>query len=362
MRRLKESEIVEKLQGLEFQALKINCRTVGPNLLFADDFPFRYRPDVLLEVVWKTKTYQFVAEIKSVSTPKLIDQAIWNLQSYLEYLKNRPTTERYYPLIIAPYLNDRILEELIQREISGIDLSGNSVLIVPDQLFYYKSGQKNKYPSDDPIKNVYRWSSSIVARVFLSKPEFATVGEVYDEIISREGRTSLGTVSKVIKAMEDDLLISRRSGIRLIDGKGLLTKLAENYRTKGRRQVRRKVPNVEKFVRGLTKNCDSKRLLYAIDEPERYVVFPSIGAPVKIYLESIDKGFDGLEFEDTDRFANVQLLETSEASYYFDRQVDDGTYYTSPVQTYLDLMKAGKREREVAEQLADRILMKDETE
>jgi len=355
MGRLTEKEILEKLQTIDIRPLKINCRAVEPYLPFGD-YESKYRPDGLFDVSWKTKTYRFVAEIKTVSTPKSIDMAIWQLTSYLEFFKNRQSDEPYYPLIVAPYLNDRILAEISEREISGIDLSGNLVLMVPDELFFSRTGRPNKYPSDDPIKNVYRWSSSIVARVFLSRPEFATVGDVYDEIILRGGRTSLGTVSKVIKAMEDDLLISRNSGIKLIDARSLLSKLTENYRTKGTRQIRRKVPDITEFVSGLTKNCNRKNVLFAIDEPQRYIVFPTVGAPIKVYIQDIDKGFEGLEFEDTDRFSNVQIMETSEASYYFDRQFVDGTYYTSDIQTYLDLMKGGKREQEVAEQLKERIL------
>lgn len=356
MKRLAENEIIEKLKALDIWPLKINCRAVEPYLPI-EGFRSKYRPDALIDIKWKAKTFQFAAEIKTVSTPKLIDEAIWQLTSYLEDLKNRRSEESFYPLIVAPYLNDSLLTDLTAREISGIDLSGNIALIVPDKLLFSRTGRPNKYPSGDPIKNVYRWSSSVVARMFLSKPEYGGVGAVYDEIISRGGKTSRGTVSKVLKAMEDDLFISRSSGtIRLIDAKGLLNKLAENYRTKGVRRTLVKVQDVEKFVQELTQNCDRSGTLFAINKPQQYTVFPTVGEPAKIYLEKMDNALEGLEFEETDRFANVEILETSEPSYYFDRRFVDGAYYTSALQTYLDLMNGGKREHEVAQQLGDRIL------
>ena len=356
MKRLTEKEIIEKLRAIDLRPLELNGRAVEPYLPFGD-LGSKYRPDALIDITWKTKTFQFATEIKIVSTPKLIDEAIWQLTYYLESFKNRRSEESFYPLIVAPYLNDSLLADLTAREISGIDLSGNIALVVPDELLFSRNGRPNKYPSGDPIKNVYRWSSSVVARVFLSKPEYATVGEVHHEIISRGGKTSMGTVSKVLKTMEDDLFISRSSGtIRIIDAKGLLSKLAENYRAKGSRRTRIKVADPEKFLQGLTRNCDRNGILFAIDKPQQYTVCPTVGELTKIYLENIDKGLEDIEFEDTDRFANVEILETAEPSYYFDRRFVDGTYYTSALQTYLDLMNGGKREHEVAQQLADRIL------
>lgn len=361
MRRLTENEIIEKLQAMDLRPLEIKCQA-GELYRPPSDFRSKYQPDALIDIAWGTRTFQFVAEIKTVSTPKLIDEAIWQLTSYLEDLKNKRSEESFYPLIVAPYLNDSLLTDLTAREISGIDLSGNIALIVSDELLFSRTGRPNKYPSGDPIKNVYRWSSSVVARVFLSKPEYGGVGAVYDEIISRGGKTSMGTVSKVLKAMEDDLFISRSSGtIRLIDAKGLLNKLAENYRTKGTQRTRIKVADVNKFVQELTRTCDRNGILFAIDKPQQYAVFPTVGESMKIYLENIDKGLENIDFENTDRFANVEILETSEPSYYFDRRFVDDTYYTSALQTYLDLMKGGKREQEVAQQLAGRILSPGET-
>jgi hypothetical protein len=61
----------------------------------------------------------------------------------------------------------------------------------------------------------------------------------------------------------------------------------------------------------------------------------------------------GEDFTETERFANVKLLETREAFVYFDRRP---RLLASPIQTYLELATGEKREKETAEQVRRFIL------
>ena len=61
-------------------------------------------------------------------------------------------------------------------------------------------------------------------------------------------------------------------------------------------------------------------------------------------------------FEETERFANVQLEETQDDTAYFDIRREKKTLSASPIQTYLELMSGDKRDRETAEQVALNIL------
>jgi hypothetical protein len=63
-----------------------------------------------------------------------------------------------------------------------------------------------------------------------------------------------------------------------------------------------------------------------------------------------------LEGREADRFPNVELMETDEQPLYFDARQQAGFYWASPVQTYLELMRGDKRDRETAEQVKDTIL------
>ena len=61
-------------------------------------------------------------------------------------------------------------------------------------------------------------------------------------------------------------------------------------------------------------------------------------------------------FEETERFANVQLMETGDNTAYFDIRRESKILSASPIQTYLELMSGDKRDRETAEQVAENIL------
>lgn len=355
MDRLSEDQIVKRLQKLEIQPFSISWQAAGPNTLLGPSMR-RYKPDGFVDIEWGKRKFRFIAEIRSVSTPKMIDQAIWQL---LEYLKYYETRELISPLIVAPYLNEATIAELARREISGIDLSGNYLLIVPGELFVSKSGLPNKFPSNAPIKNIYRGTSSIVGRVFFSKPEFASVTEVLWEIKHLSGATTLSTVSKVLKTLQDDLIISRRETIKLIDPGGLLKRLSENYRPPS--VIRRKLIKAaepKNILFDLSENCDDLDLLSAVEEPSRYAVFPRAGIPTRMYVENLDKAMARIEFEETDRFADLELVEVREAAVYFDRRLDqtNGIFFTSPLQSYLDLKSGGKREQDVAKQIEEDLL------
>jgi hypothetical protein len=358
MEALTDNRITSLLKNLDFSPLKLTAREAGSYLPFPE-FDRKYQPDYLVEIEWKKKRFGFAAAAKAISTPKAIDQGIWQLTRYLEFVKNRMSAETYYPLLIVPYLSCEKIEGLIRQDISGIDLSGNGVFIVPGELFYYRVGQRNKFPSNAPIKNVYRGTSSLVARALLTKQKFWTVNEVFDEIAERGGRTSLGTVSKVLKALEDELLISRNDGIRLIDQKTLLNKLRENYRPAIRRRTLiGKAEDLEFRLRRIAENCDRNEVLYAVDEPQKYTVLPTVGTPTRVYTENIDKSLETVEFSETDRFPNIELIETPDSTVYFDRRLatNEDIYFTSPLQVYLEMANGGKREREAADQVAEVIL------
>lgn len=50
-------------------------------------------------------------------------------------------------------------------------------------------------------------------------------------LVTRWGKTpmSFGTVSKALKGMEDDLIVDRRDGVRLLQADKLLDRLSQNY-------------------------------------------------------------------------------------------------------------------------------------
>lgn len=351
MKRLSENEIIRELKKLDIPPLEISTEE-----FVSKDKESRsgYSPDLFVDVVWENENWRFVSEIRTVATPKLVAEAVSQLKMFRE-----TSGKESYPMIVAPYLSRPQFKELAAREISAIDLSGNVMLIVPGGLFLERIGNPNRFPSSSPIKNVYRGTSSIVGRVLLSRSEYASVGEVFEETKIRGGRITLATVSKVLKELDNDFVISRRKGIKLVDSETLLGKLRTNYRGPNvTDKLVGKMVSVEKALRKIANNCERNEQRYAVNDPQRYVVSPTVGEPLQIYVESMVDALNGIDFEETDRFPSVALIETNDEPVYFDRSWDSKSkqYFTSPLQVYLELSQRGKREQDAAAQLLEGIL------
>jgi Fe2+ or Zn2+ uptake regulation protein len=341
-----EKNLLEIVRSITFSPLKINF---GEELVSIDAKD--NRADFIAEISWKDKFYKFIVEVKRQATPKIVEEIISRKQSvaYLDYLYNVPPAkqnEKYYYLLIAPYLNEEKLERLAKAEISGIDLSGNGLIIVPNELFVYRFGEKNKFPSNAPIKNVFRGTSSIIPRVFFARPEYKSVTEVLEEIISRSGKTTIATVSKVLKTLEENLLISRKETVRLVDGRNLLQNLRENYQKPTiEKRIIGKAEDFDNALIHLSENSAENNVLYAIDKPRRYAVMGTDSSATRIYTESISDSLGESNFTETSRFPNLEVIQTSDQTVYFDRryEIASAVYYTSPLQVYLELAAGGKR-------------------
>lgn len=358
MERLNENKLFKLIRNLDFPPLEFK---VSDEMLSVQspNSGEKLTIDYIADISWENKSYKFIVEVKRQATPKMLESVGYQLKKYISAFKKLNNSQIYYPLLIAPYLNEDSLSKLASENISGIDLSGNGLVIVPGELFVYRFGAKNKFPSNAPIKNVFRGTSSIIPRVFLSKPEYSSVNEVLDEITNRSGKTTIGTVSKVLKTLEEELIISRKNGIRLIDAGSLLKNLRENYRRPTvEKRIIGKADDLDDTLLQMSENAEREDFLFAVNEPRRYSVMPSSNAVTRVYTESIDKSLSEVDFSEEERFSNLEIIETQDPTVYFDRRNDyaSGYYYTSPFQVYLELANGGKREKDSAEQIEKAIL------
>lgn len=351
---LSEGRRIEQLASkIEFPPLKIVARDFEPELLPNES---KYRPDATFDLKWQGESRRFVVELTRISTPRTFDEAVQQIRRYADWITESREDCTYLPMVMMPYLNPDALDRLAAEGISGIDLSGNGVVTVPGEWFVYRSGAKNRFPSSAPIKNVFRGASSLVPRVLLLRQSFSSVSHVLEEIERRGGATTLPTVSKVLKALQEELLVGKEEAIRVLDAKRLLDMLALNYRGATVRRLRGKVASVEETLPRLMATAEEAGLSLAGSDPTRYAIMPGDERVTTIYTSSVDKLLDGVEFTETNRFPNIDLLETDDQIIYFDRRRADGFYWTSPLQVYLELAVAGKRERETSEQIRQDLL------
>jgi len=312
--------------------------------------------DTKIDVEWKGRRYRFIVECRRTSTPKVLQEAIATAATVSR-------ASDAYPMVLVPYLSTERLRALEEREVSGIDLNGNGVVIVPGELLVFRGGERNKFPQSFPLKNPYRGDSSIVARVFLLRPRYTTITEIKSEIESRRGRVGLSTVSKVVKRLEDDLIVGRESGaIRALQPDKLLEQLVENYRppkvmrrftgkcsldTDALMCIVQKAQNQPGMRAVLTGACSTSKYAVMARKDQWYFYCSRLSG----LLEEMP-----LWFDEKSRFANVELIETIDETVYFDSRNEAAYPWASPIQTYLELMSGDKRDRETAEQVKKRIL------
>jgi hypothetical protein len=264
------------------------------------------------------------------------------------------------PLIVVPYLSPERLSELEQAGVSGIDFCGNGVVIVPGRLYVLRTGQPNSYPESRPLNNPYRGRSAMVARMLLARPRWQSLTGLKEAIQTTGTELSLSQVSKAIQALEDDLIVSKSgSTIALMDPLRLLDKLGSEWPkswSRGRQAL--SVPPGTDPTKVLSSNPLLKWAVTGESSVTRYAVF-SQGGPRRIAVSNLPLAtmlLDGKP-EPVLNFANVELIETDEAGFFFGNEIDKtGIRWASKLQTWLELQAGDARQQSAANDLRDQIL------
>lgn len=312
------------------------------------------RPDFRVTVRWEGRVFEFVAEAKTRSTPRVLEEAA----SRAEQDADKTALQ---PMVIVPYLSERSLDWLADRGVSGIDLSGNGLAMVPGVLYLRRSGRPNRYPESQPSKYTYRGATSIVPRVFLCRREFESVSAIKDEIDARGGKVALSTVSKALARMVEDVLIRRTdTSITLLQPDALLDKLRESFeRPSPKRTATLKVGSLDQFFRRVESTESRPRLvLSGAASQGRYASGLRSDQP-EAYCENLGevRTRAGDLWNETERFSDLTIIETGDRTPFFDARRDpSGVVYASPVQTYLELAAGDKRDREMAESVRESLL------
>lgn len=308
--------------------------------------------DGVVRMSWQKKAFKFAAECKRQSNPKTVEAAA-------EQARKQAQAAKLLPLVVVSYLDEEAIAALESRSVSGIDLCGNGVVVVPGEWYVRRTGNPNPFRAEGVIKNVYRKSSSVVARLFLTRPEFDSVQDALDELGRRGGRVTLSTVSKVCKRLEDDVIIERKregmTRLRLIQPEKLLDRLAANYEPGGvKRRLAGKLCGIERTefrmqLRTWAEKTGGQVSLTGACSVGAYAVMACDGAE-EYYCSDVADVLRALggRFQPAERFATVCLLETRNEEVYFDRR-DDLT--ASPVQTLLELTGGDKRDQETVDQV-----------
>jgi hypothetical protein len=208
----------------------------------------------------------------------------------------------------------------------------------------------------------------MVGRVFLLCAGYQTVQEIRAKINQRnllvnrwdKKPMSLSTVSKVLKTLQDDLIVTRKEIIHMLQPDKLLGKLRGNYDPPAvKERVRLKISEengeVWKLLSKQSQALDLPLMASGASSVARYAVMQR-GDLLSVYCPKVEVLLERVPGSQSDRFPNLELLETEDETIYFDARQEGNFWWASPVQVYLELMAGDKRDQETAEQLKTLIL------
>jgi hypothetical protein len=96
----------------------------------------KYRPDALVEVSQGNRKWTFLVELKAASTAQGFEYA-------LNAIRPAAAKAGLQPMVLLPFLSPSNLVRLEGEGVSGIDLCGNGIVTVPDEMLVVRSGELN---------------------------------------------------------------------------------------------------------------------------------------------------------------------------------------------------------------------------
>lgn len=261
-------------------------------------------------------------------------------------------------LLVMPYLSRAALGLLREMGVDGLDLCGNGV-VQGSGWWFYQQGNPNRY-SKQRSRAPYRGKSALVGRALLLRPQYEAIGDVQEEVQRRGASISLSQVSKVLSALEDDLVIRKRgNGVQLLQPSKLLDSLADAYAVPEPTQtLEAKAELGQDLFRHLRDQAGQAGARIVGVDAQRYVAAPQSRERMEVYVEpSIGADLsEAFGLIPASRFATLVVHVTDEPGVYFDPVESGGFGWAPPLEVYLQLMQGGKREKEIAGDLRASLL------
>jgi hypothetical protein len=361
--RLTEEQIIESLKRTDGKYAPFMINSLQEQSSLQDG----YQADAIMDCsIQNGPSFKAVVEIKTVATPQNI---LTGIQLLKAYATNGEQSDMV-PLLVAPYIGAKQAEILADNGISWLDLSGNMSIRVSNRIYIERTGKPNRFPDTSPIKKIFQGTSSLVSRALLLRPEgFSTLYEIVDYINNRNAKVTLSTVSKVLKSLEEELLVNRsKSDISVANPERLLERLAEGYKNSTERKRRNTYRFVIKGIERLSYNNPNAIRAASKD----YLACGFYAAQIKglavtdkitIFVKDMEQFRRKAEGElvsitADEEFGNAIITETSDPGVWFNPDWKGFESVVNDVELYLEMMVDTPRGPKIAKQLKRQILQK----
>lgn len=355
--RNKTSEFELLARGLSFPPCEIQVVSGAHGKLLGG------RPigDGVLQIAWRKYQERFVYVFRAVEGPRELQEAA--------ALAQLASEGRLLPLVIAPYLSEDALRALEELGTSGLDLSGNGILFDPPRLMVRRTGSPRRAQPSRSERNVYQGVSSLVPRLFLTQPVFASPAAVWKECQGRSSAATMRqpTISKALAQMEADLFITRkgtRGPIKLVRAASLLERVERAYAApRVTARLIGKPRDEQGFRLRLRELAGAHGVPLVMSGLGSAMHHTAMAGPARLhmYVTRLAPFLESDVIVRTQAFPSVELIETSDVGVFFDARDDGSTRWSSPLQTYLELASGGPREQETAAELRTALLRPLET-
>jgi hypothetical protein len=346
------------------------------------------RFDAKFDLQFGQASVEVYVEVKSACTPKQVEQ----IAPWLSQMKATKNGTAF--ALVCPVLSPQSQELCLERRVDFIDLSGNLFINVPGKLLLQRVGMESRQeispsfyrnPFSGKSSRILRvllqkpkvwtasetqpWNVPLMERAVLEKPKAWTLTEITEELAKETSRiectgvsfeVSFSLASRVLRSLEEELLVMRRNSAVLVpEPRRLLSRWAQEYRDRNRWYLRRsfKLPNP--FGPGLQ---SVRQGLDGLLKPKCYAFTGAAAASVTapfIDLDPIDlytsdeAGAQNLRalISGTSLGPDLRVIYPFDAGVFMYSSLSEGTPIVSDIQAYLDLFARGGRDLKQADYL-----------
>src|SRR5882762_4633279 len=369
---MREHNLIEYLrEGLESGTLAppgVQARIVEMQPLFKGTHT-QTQVDAIVEFTLKdrpNKPIRAVIEMKSRLTPMVLEGAIHEVLGYRNELQRSGAFKDLYPMVAAPYISDSVQARCKELGVGYIDLNGTLALI-HHGVYVDIVRPATAFKNPQGVKNIFSGRSRRIIRVLLVNP----YQPFRLEPLAAETKLSVGQVSQVIRRLQDDDLVERKSdGCLLTKPRRLLRLFAQKLKSDytQNRTVFSGFSEKEPFhiAQQLRDLCERRDIRHAftlgsgLESSERNLREQLTAAYISVSPERLR---DDLQLEAVGKGANVLLMTPPDADnsdaggvFYRTRQLTNGLTGVNPVQLFLDFTLHGNRGQEQANFLVEHAL------
>ncbi len=344
---VKDAELraAKHLEELLAQVPPLKLKTLKVGSLVGDS-----EIDLMASVDVSGQPHFLICEVKLNGQPRYVRDGIHKLRDYIAHF-GKPAT----PVLIAPYLSPASRELCLKDGVSYLDFEGNARLAF-NSVFIERLISNKPASERREFKSLFKPKSAQVLRILLRDPK--QIWRVTD--LAEAAAVSVGHVSNVRTALLDhEWAQVLPKGLQLTAPDALLDAWKLSYQVPIGEQLRFYTTAhgsmFEKFVREIfsSMSSETRAALASFSAAQWIAPYARTGTHF-FYADEcgLQQIKDGLQLSSTLKGENVIVSLPRDQGVFTDSyQPVPGVRCTSPVQTYLDLSKAGERGEEAADHL-----------